>query len=360
IWMWKGSYFYTNSANGDRMIGWHVNAPDGDGTQVFYRFEQCKDRYIKYAVMQKLVTSRSVAETLKLLGDDDPKPGTFGRYEPAPVRLDVDRSVVDPALGVGATITVRPRGTNPDRLPARVELWVNDHPMMVWPQPNGAPLDPTRPFEVSVPIPARAFRSGENRLSVLSFAAGGGRAEDSQSVLNEKSAPTLNLHGLTVGIDDYTRSQVAAVAVGNRKGFKDLSSATKDALGLADPLRLFPGEGGGLAGRPDDPRAHRGGPPRAIARRPGRTEGPGEARRHAGGLLRRARRPAGGEAGRPRAGRRPRGRHRPRPVRLLLPGLLGPECGEDLGLGRRPVQRPGRGELPQGGASGRLPRRRCR
>src|SRR5262249_41944597 len=98
----------------------------------------------------------------------------------------------------------------------------------------------------------------ENRLSVLSFAAGGGRAEDSQSVLNEKSAPTLNLHGLTVGIDDYTRSQVAAVAVGNRKGVKDLSSATQDALRPAHPLHLVPRAG--PAGTAGPPGGQRGGP----------------------------------------------------------------------------------------------------
>ncbi len=242
IWMWKGSYYHTESANGDRIIGWHVNAPEADGRPVFYQFNQFEDHYHKYAVLQKLVTSRSVADALQLLAEEDPRPGTFSKFEPAPPRVFLDSLVVGQGP-VTATIEVKPRGSNPDLLPEHVELWLNDYRIATWPQPGGAPLDPRMVFTAALPIPASAFREGENKFTVLTFNARGGRGEGTEQVRNPNTAGSPSLHGLVVGVNDYANSQVAAAAIAPRKGFQDLRNAVKDATDLQASFKAYLGKG---------------------------------------------------------------------------------------------------------------------
>lgn len=242
IYMWKGSYYYTESAHADDLIGWHVNGPTAADAPAFYEFKKFKNLYLKPGVVLKLVSTRSVGEALKALGVNDPPPGTFGLNEPAPVKLTVDRLTVDPAAGVTTTISVRPRGTNPDKLPARVEFWLNDHRMEVWPQPGGPPLDPTKEFVTPYRVPAAAFRAGENKISVLTFTGAGVRTEKSEVVTNEATAGPPNVLGVAVGIDDFAQNR-KAMALGKREGFADLKSAVKDATTLADRLDAFRGPG---------------------------------------------------------------------------------------------------------------------
>ena len=40
--MWHGSYYYTASLHGDRMVGWHVNHPEVAGTPDFQPLERYK------------------------------------------------------------------------------------------------------------------------------------------------------------------------------------------------------------------------------------------------------------------------------------------------------------------------------
>ena len=236
VWMWHGSYYHTKTANGDRLVGWHVNAAEPGGRPQFYQLQQFEKLFHQPDVLEKLMETRDLGAALAKLPGGAPEVATFTRFEPDPVRLAVTRSDV-PAGGLPLTVTVRPRGTNPDLLPERVELWLNDHLLDAWPKP-GKTLDPKLPFVEAATVAADKFRAGENRLTALAFNASGGRAEDSFTVRNDRPPTDANLLALLAGINDYsdTRRNVA----GARK-FGDLTAARNDATALGDQLRTAKG-----------------------------------------------------------------------------------------------------------------------
>lgn len=235
IWMWKGSYYHTTSMNGDRLVGWHVNAPDVDGRPEYYQLQQFEKIYHKPGVIERLLESRRVTEALSLAKPGNPWPEPFATHEPAPVRLGLDRTTVGPQ-GVGVTISVRPRGSNPDLLPSRVEVWVNDHRF------ERLPAAGRQGFDRPLTIPAAAFRAGDNQVTVLAFNDAGGRAESTALVTNPAQPPPPELLGLTVGINNYAGSKVSTAAVpGQRTGFDNLRNARKDAEDLSDQLLTYRG-----------------------------------------------------------------------------------------------------------------------
>jgi hypothetical protein len=237
MWTWHGSYYHTRTAHGDRLVGWHVNGPDPGDRPQFYQLQQFEKLYHRPDVIEKILATRDPAAALAVARGPNPTRASFSRYEPAPVRLALRRSVVGPD-GLALTVSVRPRGTNPDLLPERVELWVNDYRLEVWAG------DGNRPVEKQVTIPAGLFRSGDNQLVVQAFNPAGGRAEDVQVVRNPAVARPPNLIGVAVGINDYA---VHRRAVGGARGFGDLIGARADAtdftnrlLTFAGPKRYFP------------------------------------------------------------------------------------------------------------------------
>ncbi|MBM3978671.1 MAG: hypothetical protein FJ304_00005 [Planctomycetes bacterium] len=235
-WMWHGSYYHTKTANGDRLCGWHVNAPDPGDRPRFYQLQQFEKQYHKPELIEKLLQTRDVRAALVDARGANPVLEPFSKYEPAPVRVALDSGEV-PAAGVIATITVRPRGTNPDLLPERVEVWLNDHLLDVWPR-AGTRLDPKTPFEVPLTIPADKFRAGENALSVIALNAAGGRAEETALVRNPRAPADATLLALLAGVNDYSDTRKGAP--GARK-FGDLTSAKADATSLRDQLDTFRG-----------------------------------------------------------------------------------------------------------------------
>ena len=247
VWMWHGSYYHTRTTHGDRLVGWHVNAPEPSDRPEFYRLQQFEKVFHRADVIENLVRTRDAFAALAVARGPNPTPVSFKEYEPAPVRLGLKRSVVGPG-GVGLSVVVRPRGTNPDLLPDRVEVWVNDHRLKVWDAIGNQPV------EKDLVIPAGAFRAGDNRLAVLTFNPAGGRAEDVQLVRNPAAAAASNLLGLAVGIDNY--AAVRKVAGGGARGFGDLVGARADAkalagrlLGYSGPDRFFPDQLGCLGGK---------------------------------------------------------------------------------------------------------------
>jgi hypothetical protein len=235
--MWHGSYYHTKSANGDRLAGWHVNAPDPGGCAEFYQLQQFEKLFHQPEVLEKLMESQDAGAALVKARGENPAIVSFTKYEPAPVRLALGRSDVKPD-GLPLTITVRPRGNNPDLLPERVELWLNDYLFDSWPK-RDQKLDPKSPFEVALTIPSDNFRAGENQLTVLTFNVAGGRSEDAQPVRNDRPVGEAHLRALLAGINDYsdTRKNVA----GARK-FGDLIAARKDATDLGKQLLTFSGD----------------------------------------------------------------------------------------------------------------------
>jgi uncharacterized caspase-like protein len=239
VWMWHGSYYHTKSAHGDRLVGWHVNHPDPGGRPEFYQLQQFEKQFHRLDVIEKLVNTRDLPAALTDARGENPLPLAFSAFEPAPVQLRLARSVVGDD-GLTVDVSVKPRGENPDLLPERVELWLNDYRLGVWPKPGGKPFGPRTPFEESVQIPAGQFRAGENQLTVLTFNPAGGRAEAVRVVTNPRPATLPNLAGLSVGINDYSGHRKNTTGA---RAFGDLSSADRDARALADSLLGYRGPG---------------------------------------------------------------------------------------------------------------------
>ena len=237
IWMWQGSYYFTNTTHGDRLVGWHVNAPSVIDSPQFHPLEKYKKQYLNRSVIQILLKNRDVGEALIEALGPNPLPRSFTQFESAPVRLAVRQTTV-PETGLDLGITVQPRGTNPDLLPERVELWINDYRYETWDNlPNKIFLQP-------LTIPQKHFRSGSNQLTVLAFNSLGGRAQQSVVIQNDGGAVAPSLLGLAVGINDYGAPKNGA----NDRGFGNLTSAVNDAEKLTallhtdftGPNRYFP------------------------------------------------------------------------------------------------------------------------
>ena len=233
LWMWLGSYYFTASIHGDRMIGWHMNSGTVDGTPTFHPLERFKHLFLKPDTIAKLITTRSVEEALKEAQDGNPQRRLFSEVEPAPVTLAIQQNVVR-GESVPVTISVNPQGNNPDLIPNRIELWVNDHRVQTWAG------DGKKAFQQDVKIPAGAFRAGDNQITVLALNPARGRAEDNRFLSNPVVAKPADLHGLAVGINDYSTHRQAVNGV---RAFGDLGKACADAEDLRRQLLTYRGKG---------------------------------------------------------------------------------------------------------------------
>jgi hypothetical protein len=233
IWMWFGSYYYTASVHGDRMLGWHLNDANVDGTPAFHPLERFKHLFLKPDTIAKLIATRSVEEALKDAQDGNPQKRMFRDVEPAPVSLALKQGVVrgDP---VTVTVAVNPQGNDPDLLPSRVELWLNDHRIKTW-EGRGK-----QALQADVKIPGSAFRSGDNQLTVLAMNPARGRAEQTRFIANPVTPTEVDLHGVVVGINDYSSHRKAVNGV---RAFGDLGKARADAEGFQEVLLNYRGPG---------------------------------------------------------------------------------------------------------------------
>jgi len=247
MWMWHGSYYYTASVHGDRMVGWHVNATEVTGTPEFQPLELYKHLFLRPDVIAKLIGTRSVAEALKEASGDNPLRRSFREFEPSPVDLGLKNTVVRED-GVRLTIAVNPRGNNPDLLPNRVELWVNDYRFRVW---AGKGKEAIRE---EVHIPAAAFRAGDNHIAVVAMNPLRGRAEATGMVHNPAKPPDPHLTGVAVGINNYEAHRTAVADAAERpddprnqlastRAFGDLGKARADAVGFSRELLKYRGPG---------------------------------------------------------------------------------------------------------------------
>lgn len=236
VWMWHGSYYHTKSAHGDRLVGWHVNHPEAGGRPEFYQLQQFEKQFHRLDAVEKLVATRDVGAAIAEVRGNNPLPVSFSGFEPAPVFLGIGKLEVA-AQGLPVTVNARPRGNNPDLLPERVELWLNDHRLEVWPKPDGKALDPKQPFEQKIRIDASKFRAGENQLAVLTFNSAGGRAEAVRTVNNVKAGGPASLVGLSIGINDYTDYRKN----GGARAFGNLTSADRDASEVSRRFSEFAG-----------------------------------------------------------------------------------------------------------------------
>jgi uncharacterized caspase-like protein len=142
---------------------------------------------------------------------------------------------VVPRDGVAVRVAVEPSGNNPDLIPHRVELWVNDCRYRAWPTKG------KDKFAAEEVIPASAFRSGDNQITVLALNPARGRAEKSSTVHNPAKAEPPALIGLMGGIDDYSTHRKAAA--GARDAFENLTKAAADVTAMRDRLMEYSGKG---------------------------------------------------------------------------------------------------------------------
>ncbi len=233
LWMWHGSYYFTASLHGDRYIGWHVNAPEVSGTPAFHPLEQYKHLFLRPDVITKLLETRSVAEALKEADGVNPVRRSFRTVEPTPIRLNLATTTVRPA-GVGVTINVNPLGKNPDLLPERVELWINDYRFRAW------AVKGLQSFAQELIIPATIFRAGENRVTAIAVNPLRGRAEATTTITNPATSPATSLWGFAVGINDYAGHRKASDGA---RAFGDLALARADATGFTKQLLTYRGPG---------------------------------------------------------------------------------------------------------------------
>ena len=236
VWMWHGSYYHTKSAHGDRLVGWHVNHPEPGGRPEFYQLQQFEKLYHRLDAVEKIVITRDVGAAIAEVRGNNPLPVKFSDYEPAPVALGLGKSVVA-EKGLPITVSALARGDNPDLLPERVELWLNDHRLESWPKPGEKPLDGKLPFERKLSVEPGKFRTGENQLAVLTFNSAGGRAEAVRTVSNPLPGRDPQLVGLSVGINDYPGFKAA----GGARSIGDLLNADRDARDITDRLHEYRG-----------------------------------------------------------------------------------------------------------------------
>jgi WD40 repeat protein len=216
VWMWKGSWYHAETTNGDGMAGWHVNAKDVIGSPRFLRLRELAEHYRKPLLIRELLQKRDVAGALNTALGKNPQPLKFSKFEPEPVKLIVRTKQTDGGK-VAVRVTVNPIGSNPDLLPERVELWVNDYRM------ERVNTGGVKAFEKEFTIDAGQLRAGDNQITVMTHNRLGGRARDSDVVTNTKEpAADPLLVGWVGGVNDYLGKN-ARLPADVRAAFGDLN-----------------------------------------------------------------------------------------------------------------------------------------
>ncbi len=229
VWMWKGSWYHAESANGDSLVGWHVNAKDVITSPRFQRLRELAEHYRRPLLLRELLQKRDVAGALSTALGKNPQPLRFSKYEPDPVKLLVRTKQTDGGK-VAVRVTVNPLGENPDLLPERVELWVNDYRM------ERVATGGVKAFEQEFVIDADKLRAGDNQITVMTHNRLGGRARDADVVTNTRP-PAVNpqVVGWVGGVNGYLGAN-AKLPADVRSAFGDLNPlkfAVPDATAIS-------------------------------------------------------------------------------------------------------------------------------
>jgi len=218
-WMWKTGH-YATSTHGDRLVGWQLNDVDTiiRKKPEFYEAERFKEQREERVTVLRLMLTRDFPAAYQEVTGENRKDLKLGDLEPGRVQMSVNAPVVG-KNGLNLGIRVAGHGSNPDNLPERVELWVNDYRVKTWNANH-------KTFSTTEAIPESVFRNGENHVSVLTFNSAGGRGEDKTIVASTRKEAEPRVLALLVGIDDYNKT--AAKSDGTRE-FGPLKSARNDA-----------------------------------------------------------------------------------------------------------------------------------
>jgi hypothetical protein len=218
LWRWRDYYYDTNSATADSLLGWHVNTGNqgiGDTPQ-FYPLERFRQRFHKPGKVWATVR-RGLYQPDKVI---------FADIEPPSVKVTAGaKDLRDQDLVL--KVEIRSGGGGVGQRIDRIFLWLDDYRY-----PGEIKVDGKGEVAREIRIPQRMLRRGANRILLQAFNASGARGQDVVSITYRSKDPETKpvLHGLCVGIGDYSRVKGDVYA-------PPLQCPPVDARDMADMLR---------------------------------------------------------------------------------------------------------------------------
>jgi hypothetical protein len=188
--LWRHQdYYYDTSTNGDFFIGWQVSR-EVDETPTFYKTEQFRVRFHQ---------PDKIAETLA--GGRRSEDESIPRIEPPSVKLTVIKNT---GVDAGLTVNVFASARGEDDLQKlhRIVLWVNEH--VVHEETFALPTSNVERTQIEVK--PSAMRSGPNRVTVQAYNRLELRDQASESVEYDRPLIGATLHGLLIGVSDYSKT----------------------------------------------------------------------------------------------------------------------------------------------------------
>ena len=188
IWRHQ-DYYYDTSTNGDFRIGWQLSK-DVDETPTFYKTEQFRVRFQQ---------ADKVAEAVA--GGRRCEDESIARIEPPRVSLSIQRKPGDDA-GLIVGMSAAARGADEMQKLQRIVVWVNEH--VVHEESFALPTSAVeRP---QIVVPPRSIRTGPNRITVQAYNRLELRDQASEMVDYQRPKRPPMLHGLLIGVSDYSKS----------------------------------------------------------------------------------------------------------------------------------------------------------
>jgi WD40 repeat protein len=210
LWRWR-DYFYDTSTKGDSYIGWQIVGDVGD-TPEFHTAEKFRELFHKPDKIADIVAKTRF----------DPERVAIPQLLPPKVEIAVTADRGEDDLSV--LIRAVPRDAGYLLEPREVSLWVNDHKFQRWTKVGER-------FDETIRVPRSLLRSGRNEIVAQAYNQAGARGDSARVQVTRRAAPpTPSVHGLFVGISDYTR---AARAADGRRLWDNLLFSAEDARAIA-------------------------------------------------------------------------------------------------------------------------------
>lgn len=244
LWRWQ-DFYYDTSTRGDSYVGWHVNfwqaeknTYDVSQPPRFFQAEQFRGMYHD---------PRKIAATLRAGDRPALVQGEFTLFEPPSVEAKVDagtaatKNIVKDA-DVSLNVRVVPNSGRENQQLKGVLVWINDFQFQRF---EGDELEKCLSVEKdaagqkrgvftlpNLRIPRAMLRSGPNSILVQAFNKADTRG-DCTPILLTHDVPRANakLHGLFIGVSDYTKTKPRIADLGAAEDAKMLESKWPDFLG---------------------------------------------------------------------------------------------------------------------------------
>jgi WD40 repeat protein len=224
-WLWWNPY-YLSSINGDSLTGWCMNRQSMVDTPNFYRAAQLRDQLEDKKLLREVLMTRDLTRALATTRELH-----FEAIEPAPVRIEASSLKVG-EKGINLNLIVKKRNDNPDLLPERVDLWIEDHLYEYW-EPKA------KEFAAQVPLPLGVFRNGTNRIVLKTKNMKGLDNEAEIFVEASREVGLPKLHGVFIGANNYDPK---VERTNNGDKLPELRFAKSDAQSLGERWKQHQGK----------------------------------------------------------------------------------------------------------------------